>query len=120
MEEITINLTPVIGEVEGFSRNDKNILKVRVQLPTGEIITSPHYRVELTLSRDGMVGLGTELLRAAYRSKEHYLFWHISPSIPSLASQKLGVFMHPDSCELMVTEEDLGTLEEALAIVSEE
>jgi hypothetical protein len=114
MDAVTIDLTPSEGGDDDYSKHDKNLIRVRVQLLTGEMVCSPDYRVEVCLSRDGMIGLATELLRAAHNPAGGFLFRRLRPSDPSLASEVLGVFMHPRSCELIVMEADLGTLENAL------
>jgi hypothetical protein len=72
-------------------------------------------RVELRLSREAMLGLGTELIRAAHRQSAEPGFWHLSPAEPSFSSQMLGLYLTPDSCELLVAEDDLGSLDEALS-----
>jgi hypothetical protein len=116
MDLLTIDLTlSEDGDAE-YSKEDRNLIKVRVQLPTGEMVCGAGYRVEVCLSKEGMIGFGTELLRAAYAPDGRVFFRHLRPSDSSLASQSLGVFMHPRSCELVVAEADLGTLEDALDV----
>lgn len=58
-------------------------------------------RVTLFLSRNALLGLGTELIRLAHDYKEgrHY---HLNPATEDMMIQTLGVFLSPDSCELVV------------------
>lgn len=114
MKNLIIDLNPRGDNAEDYAENDRNVVQVRVQLPTGEMVSTPNYRVEISLSRDAMIGLATHLLRAAHRPEGQFFFQHLRPCDSNLASQILGVFMHPKSCELLVAEVDLGTLEDAL------
>jgi hypothetical protein len=111
MKNIEINTTPNQDELESFEKDEKNIIQVRIQLPTGEMIDSSKYRVELTLSKAAMLGLATNLIRFVHNADSPYGFWHLHPSEPNLASQILGVYLHPGSCELLVSEKDLGCLD---------
>lgn len=58
-------------------------------------------RVTLFLSRNALLGLGTELIRLAHDYKEgrHY---HLNPATEDMMIQTLGVFLSPGSCELVV------------------
>jgi hypothetical protein len=98
---------------EPFERADRNVIQVRVQLPDGTIISTANCIVEFNLSHDAMVGLGTELLRAAHGGDTRP-GWELFPADRGLASQCLGVFLHPNSCRLNVWQVELGPLEKAL------
>jgi hypothetical protein len=114
MNAVVIQLLVPEDVVEEFEKRDRNILNVRVQLPSGEMVSGNNYRVEITLSRDAMLGLGTELIRSAYKGNTDDLFWHLHRATPTLASSILGVYLHPSSCELLISEQDYNTLQELL------
>lgn len=117
MKNFIVDLDPPDDRVEQYEEKDANVLMVRVQLPTGEMVGGSNYRVEITLSKDAMIGLGTALIRSAcLADDETNLFWHLHPSIPELISQQLGVFLHPKSCELLMSENDFESVHK---IVSE-
>ena len=114
MKTITIQLDRKHGEMEEFERNDKNLLQVRVRVPSVGMICDDAYLVELSLSRDAMLGLGTELVRAAHRENNETSFWHLRPSEQGFATRILGVYLHPSSCQLIIAEVEHGTLESLL------
>lgn len=114
METISIPLSPTKGEIESFEQDDRNILNVRVQNPAGEMIDGSGYRVEIKLSKDAMIGLGTELIRAAHRESAETRVWHLRPPDENLASRVLGVYLHPVSCELIIAGANFDTLESLL------
>jgi len=111
---IEIEINPS-DEVEEFEEQDRNVAKVQVRLPSGDIVGSEEYTVVITLSRNAMLGIGKELIRSAYKDEDRTPHnWHLRPTDPSLPTQILGVFLHPDSCELIVGEQEMGTLENIL------
>jgi len=114
MNEVIIPLSVPEDTIEEFEKNDKNVLRVTIQLPSGEVVSGKGYRVLFDLSRDAMIGLGTELIRAAHRENVEDMFKHIYGSTPSLAWSSLGVYLHPSSCELLVAGWEFGTLQELL------
>lgn len=60
--------------VENLIQDDLKIVRVRVQLPTGEIVENNGYRVEIALTREAMIALSSSLLEAA-ESQELANFW---------------------------------------------
>lgn len=112
MKTIEIEMLPGDDNAESFEQDEKNIVKVRVQLPTGEIIDDSKYRVELSLSKEAMLGLATNLIRFVHDEKPPYGFWHLHRSEPDSYSQILGVYLHPKSCELMMSLDDFGCLDD--------
>ncbi len=109
-----ITLKPSQETRDSFELDEKNVLHVRVQLPTGEIVDGIGYRVEINLSRDAMLGLGVELIRAAHTGSQEKKLWHMHPSDHNLASQVLGVYLHPSSCELLISQREFGDLQTVL------
>jgi hypothetical protein len=113
MDQILIKLK-AHDQPDEFELSDKNLLRVRVQLPSGEMIYDSNYRVELSFSQDAMLGLATELLRHLYKEDNQQGFWHFRPATPNFSSQQLGLYLHPQSCELLISEVDHGTLQSQL------
>lgn len=106
-------LTKPRPNLEEYEKEDKNILRVRVQLPSGEIVTDEQCMVEITLSSQGMLGLGMELIRAAHANhKEPFWEWH--PSDKHTATQVLGAYMHPSSCRLFLARTEFPSLDALL------
>lgn len=68
-------------------------------------------RVTLFLSRNALLGLGTELVRLAHNYKEgkHY---HIEPANKDMMVQTLGIFLTPESSELIVGCSDEDVIDE--------
>jgi|GEM_PF-1343294 len=114
MNEVVIPLSVSEDTIEEFEKNDKNVLRVTIQLPSGEVVSGNGYRVYFDLSKDAMLGLGTELIRAAQRENVEDLFRHLHPSFLSHATTSLGIYLHPSSCELLVAGWEFGTLQELL------
>jgi len=109
-----VQLFPDPDEVETYENNEENIVQVRVQLPSGEMVTTHDYKVELTMSSEAMIGLATNLIRSAVLGPSSAHVWHLRRSEVGFAGQTLGVYLHPESCELIVVQTNLGTLSEAL------
>jgi hypothetical protein len=101
-------------KVEIFEINDENIANVRIFIPDGdkpkELIGYEHH-VILELSRDGMIGLATELLRAAYNDKED-IFCELMPSYEGHICQYMGIVLKPGSCRLSISKQNLGKIED--------
>jgi hypothetical protein len=110
-KKIEIELDPPEGELEEYEESDQNLALVQV-VRSGEVMDPEDCIVQLTLSHDAMIGLGKELLRAAYKERgfHHELF----PSKKSHCATALGIYLHPDSCRLNIGDAGLGTVEEAL------
>lgn len=113
MSEFKINLIQT-EPVEFYEKDDGNIIKFSVQLPTGEIVSGKGYRVYMNLSRDAKIGLGIGLIRSALREKDSTGFSHMYPCDKSHVGRDFGIYLHPQSCELLLTDEEFGTLEDLL------
>jgi len=87
-------------ENDDFERLADNVCVLQVFDSIGNEITKSS-KVSLFLSKNALIGLGTELIRLAHNYKEgrHY---HLEPASKELTVQTLGVFLTPDSCELIV------------------
>ena len=106
-EVVHIPLHPT-GDVEDFADRERNILQAQVGIG-GEWHTSDCI-ISLALSREAMIALATELLRAAHRPGDAPFIEEILPSVPYSATLTMGVYMHPKSCRLNILEEDFGAL----------
>jgi hypothetical protein len=90
----------------------KNMASVLVQLPNNKTTWDKNYQVIFTCHPDGMLGLGSSLIRKFYEMKEHEIvsfMEHIYPINYSVC-EYLGIYLAPDSCELIILVEDLGKL----------
>ena len=59
-------------------------------------------RILIELSRNGLIGLGTELIRLAHGFKDGF-HWHIDPAEKELISSSMGIFLHPESSEVIIS-----------------
>jgi hypothetical protein len=111
-DTITINLIAPTDTLEIYEFEERNIVQVRVQDADGKMIVSSDYKVEISFSKDAMIGFATELLRKAYNISNEGI-WHLRPVDKSLISQNLGVYLHPQSCEMLIVKREfdpIGTL----------
>ncbi len=99
--------------VEDYAKADRNVMQVRVGV-RGQWHSSPDCIVDLSLSREAMIGLATALLRAAHRPSGQAAFAEMRPSERGNAVLAFGVYLHPQSCRLNIGERDLGELENLL------
>ena len=98
---------------ENFEKDDDNMGAVIVLDQKGNDI-SEGCRVQLNLSKNGLLGLGTELIRLAhnFRDGKHA---HIRRSITKDdACQTMGIFLTPKSSELIVVCNQYGKLDDYL------
>lgn len=100
-------------DVEDYAKTDRNVVQVRVGV-RGQWYSSADCIVDLSLSREAMIGLATTLLRAAHRPAAETAFVELLPSVPGHATLAFGVYMHPESCRLNIGERDFGELERLL------
>ena len=114
MEKFIIDLNRLGDSKPIYETSDQNVMLVRARNKSGEINGGNQCLVEISLSRDAMLGLGTELIRSALRPGEKML--EVFPVDRNLASQWLGTYLHPDSCRLIIfLHEEFGTVESLLA-----
>jgi len=86
--------------LEDFEKDFDNVGEVRVFNENHVEITSDCY-VEIFLSKNGLLGLGTELIRLAQNFKETKHF-HLERSQKDQKVQKMGIFLSPESAELII------------------
>lgn len=107
--QFCFDISPNDGE-EFFKKDEDNICQIRVQLPNGQLIAETAYTVELSLSKNAMIELGMELIRAAVN--ENNTIWHLRPSEKTFSSQCMGIYLHPKSCQLLVCHCEMGSLDD--------
>jgi len=97
-------------EHDEFESKADNVAVLQVFDNEGNEITKQS-KVSLFLSENALLGLGTELIRLAHNYKEgkHY---HIEPASEDMMVQTLGVFLTPDSSELIVGCSDEDVIDE--------
>ena len=84
---------------DGFETNSDNVLSVKVFDKENRHLKDCY--VELFLTKNGMLGLGTELIRLAHKFHEGKHI-HLDPCDKDLMVQRLGVFVSPDSNSLII------------------
>lgn len=96
--------------LEDYEKDDDNICEILVSNEKQEDITKK-CKVQLNISKNALIGLGTEMIRMAYKFKEGKHF-HIPPiKDKENIYQVMGVVLTPDSCELIVCCTENGTID---------
>lgn len=83
-----------------FEDNADNVMEVKVYNEKGDEITKDTF-VELFMSRNALLGLGTELIRLAYKFREGK-HTHLEPVNEEQQIQRMGVFLTPTSGKLVI------------------
>ena len=86
-------------QFDEFDRKADNVGVVHVFDENNKVISNA--KVQLYLNKNALIGLGTELIRLSYNYTEgkHY---HIEPADKETLCQRLGIFLTPDSNELII------------------
>ncbi|MBW7474558.1 hypothetical protein K0T92_07355 [Paenibacillus oenotherae] len=79
----------------------RNVLRARIYNKEGDEITDGSF-VLIEASKEGLIGLGSEIIRMAYEFKNGY-HEHISPIRESLYLENMGVFATSDSSEIIIS-----------------
>ena len=102
------------GQIEDFEKNDANIACFKVFDKQGNDISDQVRYVTIFLSKNAMLGFGTELIRLAHNFKEGKEV-HIMPASKEKgAEQSMGIFLTPASCELTIKCEHFEPIEKYL------
>lgn len=109
---ITVSLIPD-GDVEVFNEAERNLARVCVSVD-GKSTDPSKTIVSLMLSHEAMIGLATELLRAANRTSRESSFAELIPSYAGTIIEDYGIFLHPKSCRLNLMEVSMGSISEAI------
>jgi len=98
-------------EFDEFDKNADNVAQVHIYDNDNRVI--PNAKVQLYLNKNALIGLGTELIRLAHNYVEgkHY---HIEPADKETLCQRLGIFLTPDSNELIILCSDQNVIDEYL------
>jgi hypothetical protein len=108
---VPLEATPSDKEI--YRASDENLVRVRVFM-AGRAVPAQDVTVELALSRDAMLALGSELIRAAMKTTRPQDSWEIAASSSDNASEVLGVYGHPETCKLVVNKQPLGKVAELI------
>ena len=100
---------------EDYEKKDDNLGAIWIIGPGGKRIISD-YRVQIFLSKNGLIGLGTEMIRLAYQFKEGK-HTHIYPLSKETFIQAMGISLTPDSNESIICCANLGKVEDYVKIV---
>ncbi|MBB6716823.1 hypothetical protein [Clostridium gasigenes] len=87
-------------ENDEFENNADNVAIVQVHDKEGNDITEKA-NVQMFLSRNALLGLGTELIRLAHNYSETKHI-HIEPAEEDMIVQRMGIFLTPNSTELTI------------------
>jgi hypothetical protein len=101
-------------ELEDFEKANDNICQFKVFDENSNDISSLCCYIELGLSKNAMLGLGTELIRLANNFEEGKEVHIIPASKEKGAQQAMGIFLTPDSCELVIKCEHFEPIEKIL------
>ena len=83
-----------------FELNSDNVLTLKVYDSKNELQKDCH--VEMFLTKNAMLGLGTELIRLAHDFHEGKHF-HLDPCEKDLIVQTMGVYVEPSSSSLVIS-----------------
>jgi hypothetical protein len=109
---ITVNLIPDC-DVEAFNDEERHLARVCVSIDG--ISSDPSKTiVSLILSQEAMIGLATELFRAAYRTSSASSYAELMPSKAGFIRENYGIILHPKSCRLNLREDNMGSISEAI------
>lgn len=100
--------------LEDFEIAWDNIATFRVYNRNNEDISKQCRYIELGLSNNAMLGLGTELIRLAHNFEEGKEIHILPASQENGAQQSMGIFLTPDSCELIIKCEHFEPIEAIL------
>lgn len=88
-------------EHDEFEVNADNVAVIEVYDKNGNRVSS-QTKVQIFLSKNALLGLGTELIRLAHNYVESKHF-HIMPADKEMLCQRMGIFLTPGSSELIIT-----------------
>lgn len=115
MKEYKIDLIP--SKCDSFEEKNDNMMAVEVLDDEGNTIDAKKIRVQIFFTKNGMLGFGTELIRRAVNGRIDTDHWHVDPTVKrniDNSCQEMGVFLHPDSPEVIICRSEFGGLESLL------
>lgn len=91
------------NDTETVSEAEKTLAHSQVKTKGSEATSLKDYTIQLSMSRNALLGLGTELIRWAHKKDQINKHWHIDPiRANSGAVQTLGIYLTPESVELII------------------
>ncbi len=99
---------------EDFEKNDSNLACFKVLDKQANDISDQIRYITIFLSENAMLGLGTELIRLAHNYEEGKEIHIIPASKEKGAEQSMGVYLTPDSCELIIRCQHFESIEKYL------
>ena len=109
-----VPLHPTEQDKELYRAADENVIRIEVQLPTGQMLETRDCRVVVSMTKDAMLGFGTSLIRAALDESQERGCWEFENAEQDSAIEQLGVYLHPSSCKLVLNLTSLGKLQNLL------
>lgn len=103
---ITINSSNIEEE---FEKEGNNVCRVSVLNKDGKDISN-QCRVQIELSKNALLGLGTELIRLAHHFQDSK-HTHLHPVDKNLVSQNMGIYLTTDSCELIIATKEFDIID---------
>jgi len=114
-DHILVPLNPTDAEKEVYRARDENFIQVSVLRSDGKIAKDEDIRVILTMNKDAMFALGSALVRASCSTESSKGCWELRPASKEEATECLGVYLHPKSCQMVINLDSMGTLEDAFS-----
>ena len=96
-----------------FEETADNVAEIRVFNQDNLEITQTSV-VEISLSKNALIGLGTELIRMAYKFKDGKHI-HLEPVNSEQQVQRLGIFLKPTSSNTIISCKDSGCIDEYIS-----
>ena len=100
------------NNLEDYEENDTNIMHISVLDCEGKIQQINKFKVCISLSQDGLLALGKELIRLAHRNPPVGRHFHFDRIQKDSAVMSLGVYLHPDSSETILSVNDFDKVSE--------
>lgn len=92
-----------------YDKENDNVAMLEIYNDKGENISQESNAI-LYLSKNGLIGLGTELIRLAHSFKDGKHI-HLDSLDKDMIVERLGVFMAPESSNLIVSCNDMGDID---------
>ena len=102
MSKYEITIPRNWGTVEDYQSDRNNIASFNVFDENNNNISDAYKFVQIWISNNGMIGFGTELIRLAHNFEEGKEVKIIPSSKENGAQQSMGIFLTPESCELVI------------------
>jgi hypothetical protein len=93
---------PKTGVFEDFEKNDTNVACFQVFDLEGNNISDQIRYVGLWFVKNSLIGFGTELIRLAHNFEEGKEIHIVPKSKKSEVQQAMGIYLSPNSCELIL------------------